>query len=169
MSAGKETGPPIAFPRLGTKTDRAGGAIGASKRGQMSSNKTPPHAETILVAEHDQTLRQLVCRVLLLAGYRTVQACGAREALGTAARHESEIDLLLTEVALPGLYGWQLAELLKLDYPKLKVMFIADGIDDEGITIAGVSEPVLFKKSFRCDDLLQAVRNALGGREVARR
>jgi len=135
----------------------------------MSCTRPLPDGETILIAEHDEIFRRLIYRLLLSEGYRIVPACSPLEALRTAARHEREIDLLLTEMVLPGLYGWELAELLKLDYPKLKVLFISECVDEEAVALAEASELVLFKQSFRCDDLIRAVRDVLDGQEVARR
>ena len=135
----------------------------------MSCTRPLPDGETILIAEHDQIFRRLICRLLLSEGYRMVPACSPLEALRTAARHESEIDLLMTEVVLPGLYGWELAELLKLDYPKLKVLFISERVDTEAVALAEPSELVLFKQSFRCEDLIRAVRDVLDGQQLTRK
>src|SRR5580692_4968442 len=89
------------------------------------------HKPVILVAEHDRMIRQLLSRSLRPA-YHIVQACSATEAVRTAARHQAEIDLLLTEARLPGPFGgWQLLELLRLDYPKLKVVYVSKLIDPE--------------------------------------
>ena len=100
------------------------------------------HTDTILIAEPDPMLRQLECRALS-PNYEIVSTDSAEEAVRTAAQHETEIDLLLTEAQLPRVDGWELAELVKLDYPDLKVVYLS------GFTDA--------------DRLRQAVRDALEG------
>ena len=98
--------------------------------------------DTILIAEPDPVLRQLECRALS-RDYEIVSTDSAEEAVRTAAQHETEIDLLLTEAQLPRVEGWELAELVKLDYPDLKVVYLS------GFTDA--------------DRLRHAVRDALEG------
>jgi DNA-binding NtrC family response regulator len=62
------------------------------------------HTATVLIAEPDQALRQLECRALSRK-YRIVQTAGVEEAVRTAARHTTEIDLLVTEVRLAHCFG----------------------------------------------------------------
>src|SRR5450759_427482 len=72
------------------------------------------HTDTILIAEPDPVLRRLECRSLS-GKYRIIQTSSVEEAVRTAARHDTEIDVLLTEVRLPHRFGWELTQLLKLD------------------------------------------------------
>ena len=118
------------------------------------------HTDTILIAEPDQVLRQLECGALS-GQYQIVPTCSAEEAVRTAARHETEIDLLLTEVRLPRVDGWQLTELLKLDYPDLKVVYMSSSIDAEIRAHTRASIVVVLENPFRPDRLTQAVRDVL--------
>lgn len=88
----------------------------------------PPN--TILIAEPDQVLRRYDYRALSYK-YRIVQASNVEEAVRIAARHRPPIDLMLTEVRLPDGFGWELTELLKLDYPNLKVIYMSSSIDSD--------------------------------------
>jgi DNA-binding NtrC family response regulator len=119
------------------------------------------HTDTILIAEPDEALRQLECRALS-RNYQIVPTCTAEEAVRTAARHETEIDLLLTEVRLPRVDGWELTELLKLDYPDLKVVYMSRSIDAEIRVHTRPSIVVVLENPFRPDRLTQAVRDVLG-------
>jgi CheY-like chemotaxis protein len=119
------------------------------------------HTDTILIAEPDEVLRQLECRALSRK-YQIVPTCSAEEAVRTAARHETEIDLLLTEVRLPRVDGWELTELLKLDYPDLKVVYMSNSIDAEIRAHTRRSKVVVLENPFRPDRLKQAVRDVLG-------
>jgi CheY-like chemotaxis protein len=82
----------------------------------------------VLIAEPDPMLRQLEYHALS-PEYRIVQASSPEDAVRIAARHKSELDLLLTQVRLPQMDGWELMELLKLDYPNLKVVYLSSFID----------------------------------------
>src|ERR1022692_106064 len=88
------------------------------------------HTDTILIAEPDEILRRQECRALS-GKYRIIQTSSVEEAVRTAARHGTEIDLLVTEVRLPHGFGWELTELLKLDYPDLKVVYTSSSDDAE--------------------------------------
>ena len=122
------------------------------------------HTDTILIAEPDQVLRELECRALS-GKYRIIQASSVEEAVRTAARHTTKIDLLVTEVRLPHRFGWELTQLLKLDYPDLKVVYTSSFVDSE---IRGRTYPsavVVLDTPFRPDRLRQAVRDALETRQ----
>ena len=119
------------------------------------------HTDTILIAEPDQALRQLECRALS-RNYQIVATSSAEEAVRTAARRETEIDLLLTEVRLPRVDGWELTELLKLDYPDLKVVYMSNSIDAEIRAHTRPSTVVVLENPFRPERLTQAVRDVLG-------
>ncbi len=80
--------------------------------------------ETILVVEDEPALRELVVSILELCGYRTFQAGSGPQALKVWRQHQSEIDLLLTDMVMPeGMTGGQLAEQLQSQDPELKVIY----------------------------------------------
>jgi two-component system cell cycle sensor histidine kinase/response regulator CckA len=118
------------------------------------------HTDTILIAEPDQVLRQLEYRALS-PKYRIVQTSSVEEAVRTAARHATEIDLLLTEVRLPHGSGWDLMELLKLDYPDLKVIYLSSSIDAEIRAHTRRYLVFMLENPFHPDRLRQAVRAVL--------
>lgn len=131
------------------------------KLAQILSSKFDSCPRTILIAEPDPMLRRVEC-CALSPPYQIVQTSSAEEAVRIAARHETELDLLLTEVRLPHMDGWDLAELLKLDYPDLKVVYLSSSTDAE---IRAHTRPsmiiVLEKNRFRPGRLRQAVRDVL--------
>jgi len=118
------------------------------------------HTNTILIAEPDQVLRRLECRALS-GKYRITQTSSVEEAVRIAARHTTKIDLLVTAVRLPHRFGWELTQLLKLDYPELKVVYTSSSVDAE--IRAGTYPYILIAldNPFRPDLLRQAVRDAL--------
>jgi two-component system, cell cycle sensor histidine kinase and response regulator CckA len=121
--------------------------------------------ETILIAEPDQILRRLERRALS-PKYQIVQASSPEEAVRIAARHEAELDLLLTEVRFSNMDGWELTELLKLDYPNLKVVYLSSSIDAAvKAHIRPARVIVLEKNRFSPRRLLQAVHDTLEARK----
>ena len=121
------------------------------------------HTDTILIAEPDAALRRLECRALS-GDYRIIEAASVEEAVRTAARHTTQIDLLVTEVRLPHGFGWELTELLKLDYPDLRVLYTSSYVAAE-IKARIHPSVVVLDNPFRPDRLRQAVRDALENRQ----
>jgi CheY-like chemotaxis protein len=140
-------------------------SIGIVKLAQGLKLKFTPHTDTILIAEPDPMLRRLESRALS-SEYQIVQTSSAEEAVRIAARHETELDLLLTEVRLPRIDGRELTELLRLDYPNLRVVYLSNSIDAE---IRARTRPsmvfVLEKDRFYPSRLRQAIRNVLATRQ----
>jgi two-component system, cell cycle sensor histidine kinase and response regulator CckA len=117
--------------------------------------------DTILIVEPDPLLRRLEDRALS-PKYQIVQTSSPEEAVRMAARHEVNLDLLLTEVRFPRINGWDLIELLKLDYPDLKVVYLSSSIDPEiRARIRRSPVVVLDKNRFHPARLRQAVRDVL--------
>jgi two-component system, cell cycle sensor histidine kinase and response regulator CckA len=81
-------------------------------------------SETVLVAEDEEAVRHLVCRVLRAKGYRVLEARHAEAALDLAAATAEPIDLLVSDLVMPGLGGRALADRLLNLRPALRVLFI---------------------------------------------
>ena len=125
------------------------------------------HTDTILIAEPDQALRQLECRALS-GKYRIIQTASVEEAVRIAARHTIEIDLLVTEVRLPHRFGWELTQLLKLDYPDLKVIYMSSSFDAGLKARTYPSTVVVLDNPFPSEQLRQAVRYVLETKQNGR-
>ena len=127
-----------------------------------SCTGAPPRGtETILVAEDEQAVRQFVGRVLTGAGYQVLTAANGNEALQVASALE-HIDLLFTDMVMPGMGGPELAKLLVATHPDVHVLY-ASGYTDDAILRgngAGASVPYL-AKPFTADGLLSRIREAL--------
>ena len=120
------------------------------------------HIPTVLIAEPNPVLRQLE-RQALSQAYCVVSTSGAEEAVRLAARHETKLDLLLTEVRLPNLFGWELTELLKLDYPRLKVVYLSSFVNSDVKARTRSSVLVVVDESrFSPVRIRQAVHDTLG-------
>lgn len=83
----------------------------------------PRGSETILIVEDEPPLRELLRCTLEFHGYKVLEAESGRAALVLWQEHSRSIDLLLTDIVMPGgLTGWELAEFVKAERPQLKVL-----------------------------------------------
>ena len=118
--------------------------------------------ETILVAEDEETVRALACRVLREHGYTVLEFGHPEDALRLASGHEGPIHLLLTDVVMPGMSRRELAERLSPSHPGVAVLYIS-GYTDNAIVHHGVLDagtPFL-QKPFNALTLTRKVREVL--------
>jgi signal transduction histidine kinase len=119
-------------------------------------------AETILVLEDEVAVRKLVQAMLGKQGYTILEADNPVEALRQCKEHAGPIDLLVTDVVMPGMGGRQVAELAVQDRPALKVLYMSgytsDAIAHHGVLESGVA---FLQKPFSSETLLQRVREVL--------
>jgi two-component system cell cycle sensor histidine kinase/response regulator CckA len=88
---------------------------------------------TILLAEDESSLRQMLGLVLQAAGYHLMIAEDGRQAVQLAREHAGRIDLLLSDIEMPGLTGPDLAQELLLTRPNLKVMLMSGCMSALGV------------------------------------
>jgi two-component system, cell cycle sensor histidine kinase and response regulator CckA len=122
------------------------------------------HGETLLVVEDEAALRDVAGRILSGAGYRVLSAECGPEALALAAAHEGTIDLLVSDVVMPGMLGKDLAERLSVVRPETRVLYMS-GYAQPVLHTHGTLDPgvALLEKPFTANDLLTAVRRRLDG------
>ena len=85
----------------------------------------PRGSEIILFVEDEDSLREVTCEYLREKGYSVLTASDMESAIAAAEGHSRPIDLLLTDVILPGASGVQLAQHLQKTYPKLRVLYVS--------------------------------------------
>jgi len=122
----------------------------------------PRGSETILLVEDEDLVRSLERVVLEECGYTVLEAESASKALELAADHHATIDLLLTDVVMPGLSGHELAQRLSAQRPKMKILY-ASGYAPDTIAQQGVLEPgvAFIPKPLTPDSLAHKVREVL--------
>jgi PAS domain S-box-containing protein len=122
----------------------------------------PQDSETILLAEDEPSLRRLIARVLRTQGYTVLEAADGNEALALAQANGVKIQLLVTDVIMPGLSSKMLAEWLKQVNPGVRVLFISGYINNNAVRDA-MSKPGTFflQKPFSPTDLSEKVREAI--------
>ena len=118
--------------------------------------------ETILLVEDEPSVRAVARQVLARQGYVVLEAPDGPTALAMVDGGASGVDLVLTDVVMPGMSGRSLADQLATRCPGLRVLYMS-GYTDDGIVRHGMLEPGLayLQKPFRPDALVQKVREVL--------
>lgn len=124
--------------------------------------------ETILLAEDDAEVRGYVAETLRDLNYRVIEAHDSSEALAVVAQGDVRIDLLLTDVVMPGVNGRELANRARGLRPNLRILFMT-GYSQDAIVHQGRLDPdiELIEKPFRRDTLAVRVRAMLDAAGVA--
>jgi PAS domain S-box-containing protein len=136
----------------------------AQKAAAPETAKSPGSAkETILLVEDEANVREFAAAVLQQEGYTVLQAKSAEAAMESWQWHSSKIDMLLSDVVLPGeLSGLDLGVALQESKPSLRVLLTTGYNRESVIPNAGGKAPLVLSKPYTPRLLLQAVREALG-------
>jgi PAS domain S-box-containing protein len=115
--------------------------------------------ETIMLVEDEDVLRRLARAVLDRQGYRVIEANGPAEALTLSALQPDSVDLILADVLMPGMRGWEMVDRLKPQQPRARVLYMS-GYVDELETARDRVRP-LISKPFKPSELLAQIRRVL--------
>lgn len=127
------------------------------------AEKRPRTEETILLVEDEAAVRSLAKRILMRNGYRVIEASDGAIALRLAAGHVGEIDLVVTDVAMPNLGGRGMVEELKELSPEMRVLFMSGYPKEEVFSDKAIARVTAYlQKPFTGEMLLTEVRAALG-------
>jgi two-component system cell cycle sensor histidine kinase/response regulator CckA len=149
---GKGTTFRVHFPR---------GAVGNLAEAAAERARPTHGAETVLLVEDEPMVLNLASRVLRSHGYRVLVASNATEALQVARDHAGTVDLLLTDVVMPGMPGPELAATLEQLTPGLRVLYVS-GYADDSVARLGAEEGISFlAKPFTGEALAARVREVL--------
>ena len=116
----------------------------------------------ILVVEDEPIVLSLTKQILEECGYHVIEAGSGQEALEICEQGDCRIDLLMTDVVMPGMSGRELAERLATLLPHLKVLFTS-GYTNDAIIKHGISETKqnFIQKPFTFEDLSKKVREII--------
>jgi CheY-like chemotaxis protein len=122
--------------------------------------------ETILLVEDEAPLRKVVHQILTRQGYLVLASSGGEEALRLARSHPGAIDLIATDVIMPGLGGRELVERLLALHPEASVLFMS-GYTDDAVVHHGILErgTAFLQKPFSAAVLARKVREVLDSSE----
>jgi two-component system, cell cycle sensor histidine kinase and response regulator CckA len=145
----------IYFPALGQEDSEAAAA------GQ--SLKILPTARTVMVVEDDDSVRIPTTEFLKMEGFKVLQARTGSEAIHVVQKNRSLLDLLITDVVMPGMSGPEVAEKLIEMHPGLKVLYMSGDVDKAAAwnDPAKTGQAVL-EKPFRLNTLNDKIHDLLG-------
>ncbi|MBV9180933.1 MAG: response regulator [Acidobacteria bacterium] len=128
----------------------------------MSTVRVPAEstkAAKILLAEDEELLRELETTILTQAGYEVVTASTAEELRTLVSECKDPIDLLLTDVMMPGVSGQELVHLARMRWPGVRVLYMS-GYSNEEIRISEADAEFL-QKPFTPSELMAKIQNTL--------
>ncbi|MCU0663787.1 MAG: response regulator [Myxococcota bacterium] len=139
-------------------------ALGPDLTTRSSAASTPPRPVTVLLVEDEELVRRVTARILKKAGYTVHQAADAKEALALLETERFQLELLVTDIIMPGKSGIELAAQLHEKWPALPVLFVSGYTEHQ---FAKSEEPggdhsAFLPKPFSEDGLLHELRVLLG-------
>ncbi len=145
----------MAQETLAEKLHRAAAAIPEPDR----PGRRPDDAPLILVVDDDDDVRELAGTILRDAGYRVLEAATGPSAMVLFEEH-ADISLIFTDVVMPGIDGFKLADMTKFKRPDIKILY-ATAFMDVAREKLGVVHGEILLKPYRATQLEQLVRDAL--------
>jgi CheY-like chemotaxis protein len=121
--------------------------------------------QTVMLVEDEPSIRQLMRRMLEGHGYTMLEAKNGADALSVAEDHRQPIDLLLTDVVMPAMDGFELAIRFKLLHEETRVLFLSGHAEDSPEVRAGLRESshAFLLKPFTRDKLRQKIAEVING------
>lgn len=151
---GKGTSFKIYLPRVDQPEDK--GSV------LLAFAEAPRGTETILLAEDEQDVREVAREFLESGGYTVIEAQNGAEALRLASEHKSSIDLLVTDMVMPGMTGRELAQRLQHHHSGIGVIYMSGYSEQTAAETAQAEADMrLLTKPFSRGSVLRAVREAL--------
>lgn len=155
--------PPARLPEVERKP---AAPVAETPKTERPAADTAP-LETILVVDDEESIRNLVARVLARHGYGVLIAESGEEGLRTAVAYEGQLSMVITDVMLPGMRGPEMAARIRKQRPGIHTLYISGYMDDpdlvSGILPAGEG---FLQKPFTLQALLQTVRLVLDSSSV---
>jgi len=157
----------VCLPRTQAACEPASRPVEAGAAASEAPAETT--AGTVMVVEDQAQVRRMVLAILRQNGYRLLEAADGTEALSLCERHEGALDLLITDVVMPGMNGVELSDRMRRLRPTLRTLFIsgytADVLGPSGALAPGMSH---LAKPFSPAQLSRKIREVLGARITAR-
>lgn len=130
-----------------------------TRRGTFSARSEAERA-TILVVDDEEAIRRMMQRMLGNSGYTVLHASSALEALSVCEEKGAALQLVVTDVTMPGMSGFDLAQQISERWPAIRVLFISGCANDLSVRRQLYERPML-AKPFTRDELANKVREVL--------
>jgi PAS domain S-box-containing protein len=144
----------ISLPRTGEQASEA--------EAPSTEKDAADGSEVVLLVDDEEAVRSLARRILKAKGYNVLEAGSGEDALERARKHPGRIDLLLTDVVMPGRSGPEIAQVLSRERPDLKVLYVSGYTHDDTLTRGLLESGVSFlQKPFGFEILARRVRDVL--------
>jgi CheY-like chemotaxis protein len=117
--------------------------------------------KTVLVVDDHDATRQTIARMLEAGGFAVRTASSGAEALERLATESREIDLVLSDVTMPGMNGIDLSYHIREQYPDVPVAIVSGDVSELERSIIGRADVPFIKKPFHAESLYSAVRDAI--------
>jgi CheY-like chemotaxis protein len=122
----------------------------------------PSRSRTILIVEDYKELRSLIGEILKEAGYQVSEAANGAEGLSRIREQKTDVNLVITDVAMPGMDGHAFAEQIRQARPDIKIVFMSADPDPVLERVAPWEDGIgLLRKPFTDEELITCVRDAL--------
>ncbi|MGC2474660.1 MAG: PAS domain S-box protein [Candidatus Sulfotelmatobacter sp.] len=120
-------------------------------------------SETILLVEDEESVRQLVRDTLVSKGYQVIEGENGESGIAAAVRHKGKIDLVITDVVMPGMGGREMVKQLAQSRPDAKVLYLSGYTEDAIVSDGSIESGTAFlQKPFTLQSLSRKVREVLG-------
>jgi CheY-like chemotaxis protein len=148
----------MSFKTVTTQQEQSTQGLGGTK----TRPELPKGTETILLVEDEEGVREFALRILSRLGYKVLHAPGGKDALTLIEKTSERIDILMTDVLMPGMNGRELAELITTQHPEMKVLFTS-GYTEDVFLGDGVSsgQPNFLAKPYSIHALAKKIRDVL--------
>ncbi len=131
---------------------------------KMATHDYSGNGEIILVGEDEPSVRLVITQILAGAGYAVLEAAHGEQAIDMARTANSKISLLVTDIVMPGMNGFELYKKISSEVAGLRTVFVSgyatNAIDDELMTS---NQHAILQKPFKSGELLETVWHAIHG------
>ncbi|MBP2676070.1 MAG: sensor hybrid histidine kinase, partial [Deltaproteobacteria bacterium] len=151
---GRGTTIQICLPRIDEQAEK--------RTGESSSLEMLKGKETILLVEDEESVREVASTILKELGYRVIEARDGEEALRLADFHGGRIELMMTDIVMPGMNGRELSEKMTRLYPAMKTLFTSGYTEDVIVHLGILASHLDFiGKPFTLQTLAGKIREVL--------
>jgi DNA-binding response OmpR family regulator len=128
----------------------------------MSEVSPPSERPTVLVVDDEEDLRDIMRRMLDRRGFHAIVAGDSEQAIATCREHDGDIDVLVTDLGLPGVSGGDLSRTATALRPGMRVVYISGLPKDIAVTKGLIdADALLVKKPFSSEMLVEALHTVL--------